>query len=101
MHAVRFPVSGSKIAVMPFFVAIAPVRRGREFCLRRRAAVVLDSRTGRLGATLKRLGLGSLRERIPNSRMEIRGRRDCSLREESWRSFPARRGDMVVVMELI
>lgn len=60
---------------------------------------MLDSRTGRLAPTLKRFGLGSLRERMPNSRMGMRGRRDCSralTEEESCRSFPARRGDIVV-----
>lgn len=58
--------------------------------------MVLDSRTGRLAPTLKRFGLGSVRERMPNSRTEIRGSSDCCCSGvESCRSFPARRGDMV------
>ena len=40
MHAVRWEVAGSNIAVIPFFVARAPVRRGIIGSFRRKAPVL-------------------------------------------------------------
>jgi hypothetical protein len=58
VHGVRAPVVGSYIALMPFFVAIAPERRGIVYSFRLWAAVREAVRGGREGWLLKRENLG-------------------------------------------
>lgn len=58
MHAARFPVSGSKNAVMPRFWASRPVRSGVDCAVRRSAAVDVLFRAGLEGICANRSGRG-------------------------------------------
>jgi hypothetical protein len=93
----RTPVSVSKIAVMPFFLARAPVRSGKvfAFALRSNAAVEDERRGERPGPMLKRSGRGGSIDLMPKCRVcdetFPRGRRDLGSRNGggSWKVMVA------------
>lgn len=67
----RTPVSVSNMAVMPFLMARAPVRKGRvsAFSLRSSAAVEEERSGERPGPMLKRLARGGSIDLMPKSRL--------------------------------
>jgi hypothetical protein len=101
VQGVRTPVTLSNMAVMPFLMARAPVRKGSvsAFALRSSAAVEEERRGERPGPMLKRSGRGGSIDLMPKCRRcdEAFGglRRDLGSRKEggSWMAM-----DITVVL---
>lgn len=97
VQGIRLPVSRSKIAVIPFFIARVPVRRGVVAALRSWATDGWDVRIGRFGPILKWSAFGGYMDLMPKALLPTTLstlKREIEVEGNSSACFPSSRSSM-------